>query len=143
MLYDKETKELCFDNDADCRINDITTLWTYRYHKDKKPLTRIRVSIPKVEALELRENYHVANVKNIGDDYFFFANIPKDCIKIRDSNGQEIECTDILATAHGILSGGGIWDTLLCARFKLMQITDTIKNISYPIISLKELSIII
>lgn len=143
MLYDKDTKEISFDNDADCRINDITMLGLNRYYKDKPLLTRVRVSIPKVEALELRENYHVANVKNIGDDYFFFANIPKDCIKIRDSNGSEINCSDVLATARGILSGGGIWNTLLCARFKLMQITDTIKNISYPIISLKELNIII
>lgn len=142
MLYDKETKEVCFD-DTGCSIDDITMLGLNRYYKDKPLLTRFRVSIPKVDALILREDYHVANVKNIGDDYFFFTNVPKDCIKIRDSNGSEIECTDVLATARGILSGGGIWNTLLCARFKLMQVTDAIKSISYPIISLKELNIII
>ena len=142
MLYDKETKEVCFD-DTWCRIDDITMLGLNRYYKDKPLLARFRVSIPKVDALILREDYRVANVKNIGDDYFFFTNVPKDCIKVRDSNGSEIECNDVLATARGILSGGGIWDTLLCARFKLMQITDATKNISYPIISLKELNIIV
>lgn len=142
MLYDKETKEVCFD-DTNCSINDVTLLGLNSLYKDKKLLTRFRVSIPKADALELRNTYHVTNVKNIGDNYFFFTNVPKDCIKVRDSNGSEIKCKDVLATAHCILSGGGIWDTLLCARFKLMQITDATKNISYPIISMKELNIII
>ena len=142
MLYDKETKEVCFA-DTNCSINDVTLLGLNSLYKSKELLTRFRVRIPKADALELRNTYHVTNVKNIGDNYFFFANVPKDCIKVRDSNGSEIKCKDVLATAHCILSGGGIWDTLLCARFKLMQITDTTKNISYPIISMKELNIII
>lgn len=142
MTYDKETKEVCFD-DTNYSMDDITLLGLNSFYKGKELLTRFRVSIPKADALELRGVYHVANVKNIGDNYFFFTNVPKDCIKVRDSNGSEIECKDVLATAHCILSGGGIWDTLLCARFKLMQVTDAIKNISYPIISLKELNIII
>ena len=142
MLYDKETKEVCFD-DTNYSMNDVTLLGLNSLYKGKELLTRFRVSIPKADALELRKAYHVTNVKNIGDNYFFFTNVPKDCIKVRDSNGSEIKCKDVLATAHCILSGGGIWDTLLCARFKLMQITDATKNISYPIISMKELNIII
>lgn len=142
MLYDKETKEVCFD-DTNYSMNGVALLGLNSLYKGKELLTRFRVSIPKADALELRNTYHVTNVKNIGDKYFFFTNVPKDCIKVRDSNGSEIKCKDVLATAHCILSGGGIWDTLLCARFKLMQITDATRNISYPIISMKELNIII
>lgn len=142
MKYDKKSKEIYLD-ESGCYIYDIIDLGLSKFYKNKhyggvdpKDLLRVRVSIPAPDGIELKTNYHIANVKNIGDDYFFFANVQKDSIRLCGANGEEITSMNPI-----IAFKSKMWNSFV-ATFKLMQVVDETKDISYPIISIKDLILV-
>lgn len=122
MLYDKKTKIVSF--------NEIDVFPYYKNDTGIKAVIYIRPS----DFYEL-EGFHLANIRKGNASFSFGAYFPNESVFVYDFSGNIIDnvgALDILKHYEYIN---------VTASFKIIQVEDGIKGISYPIISGHELRI--
>lgn len=122
MLYDKETKIVSF--------GAIDVFPQYKNDTGIKAVIYIRSN----EFYEL-ESFHVSNIRRAS--FSFGAYFPNESVFVYDREGHCIKNIDAL----GILMRHEHIN--VTASFKILQVNDEIKGVSYPIIAGNELKIYI